>query len=213
MAIDDPWRDVWSDRTPARADWNGYEACFATPEQYQEFVQASALFVQEILEPGADDSLLDIGCGTGRLTEILARQVREITGMDYSPIVLDVARSRAPENARYVQADLNTCGDEVLTGYSKAFAFGSLMYLSSESRAFEVMDAVTRAGADLLVIDLPDAGIPDDRPRHYSRERYQHLRFDRQDLLQRFPAATIFTEDFPDYVNSSHRFAALIPCR
>lgn len=213
MTTGDPWREVWAERTPIRADWNGYEACFDSIEEYEGFVQASARFVREILAPGSQESLLDIGCGTGRLTEVFAPEVRQVTGLDYSPVALDVARSRAPANARYVLADLNTCGDESLTGYSKAFAFGSLMYLNSVTRAYEIMETVTSAGTELLVIDLPDATIADPRPRAYSREQYPHLGFIREELLRRFPGANVLTEDLPGYVNGSHRFAALIPAR
>ena len=41
--------------------------------------------------------VLDLGCGTGRMTLELARRGYDMTGVDYSPEMLDIARTRAAE--------------------------------------------------------------------------------------------------------------------
>ena len=46
------------------------------------------------------DLVLDLGCGTGKMTLELARRGYDMTGIDYSPDMLDVARSVAEEEGQ-----------------------------------------------------------------------------------------------------------------
>ncbi|MFI6294572.1 class I SAM-dependent methyltransferase [Nonomuraea sp. NPDC050790] len=48
------------------------------------------------------DRVLDVGCGTGYLTRILAPIAAEVTGVDPSPAMVEHARSRAPRNCSYL---------------------------------------------------------------------------------------------------------------
>jgi ubiquinone/menaquinone biosynthesis C-methylase UbiE len=52
--------------------------------------------------------LLDLGCGTGRLTRAMAPRVEQVTAVDFSSEMLRIARARsAPRaNISYVEADL-----------------------------------------------------------------------------------------------------------
>ncbi len=45
--------------------------------------------------PGKPELVLDLGCGTGRMTLELARRGYDMTGVDYSPEMLDIARGSA----------------------------------------------------------------------------------------------------------------------
>ncbi|MBB5084121.1 class I SAM-dependent methyltransferase [Nonomuraea endophytica] len=48
------------------------------------------------------DRVLDVGCGTGYLTRIVAPIAAEVTGVDPSPPMVEHARSRAPGNCAYL---------------------------------------------------------------------------------------------------------------
>jgi demethylmenaquinone methyltransferase/2-methoxy-6-polyprenyl-1,4-benzoquinol methylase len=54
---------------------------------------------REMAEWGARDGVrvLDIGCGTGLLTLACARRGAQVTGIDISPLMLDIARQKAKE--------------------------------------------------------------------------------------------------------------------
>lgn len=53
-----------------------------------------------------DDSIVDVGCGTGRHTNPLARFRRRVIGLDTSTEALKVAREDAPPAAQYVAHDM-----------------------------------------------------------------------------------------------------------
>lgn len=57
-------------------------------------------FIEKILNKecvSRPELVLDLGCGTGKMTLELARRGYDMTGIDYSPEMLDVARSLADE--------------------------------------------------------------------------------------------------------------------
>ncbi|MPZ49842.1 MAG: methyltransferase domain-containing protein [Dehalococcoidia bacterium] len=56
----------------------------------------------------AGQSVLELGCGTGRVTIPIAEAGAEVVGLDGSPAMLEIARRKAPnsDNPRWVQADM-----------------------------------------------------------------------------------------------------------
>ncbi len=56
-------------------------------------------FIEKIIEreytAGKPELVLDLGCGTGRMTLELGRRGYDMTGVDYSPEMLDIARCAA----------------------------------------------------------------------------------------------------------------------
>ena len=66
------------------------------------------------LIPGAAVSVLDVGCGLGRLTAKLATDKREVLGVDLSPEMIARARRRAGATQRVSFL----CGDFLLWCYT-----------------------------------------------------------------------------------------------
>lgn len=62
--------------------------------------------VRDLLPELEGEQVLDAGCGTGHYSAWLTEQGAEVTGLDASREMLDVAADRHPEVARYLQADL-----------------------------------------------------------------------------------------------------------
>lgn len=71
-------------------------------------------FIEKIIKReytcGKPELLLDLGCGTGRMTLELARRGYDMTGVDYSVEMLDIARERA-ESAGFSDKMLWLCQD------------------------------------------------------------------------------------------------------
>ncbi len=85
------------------AQWEGdeYQARFDRLAAAGVEVHGEADFVRSY-DP---TSVLDAGCGTGRVAVELARHGIEVTGVDVDPSMLATARGRAPE-VTWVEADL-----------------------------------------------------------------------------------------------------------
>jgi len=82
-------------------DPSEYDARFVEAERMGRDMHGEASFVQSL---GAA-SVLDAGCGTGRVTVELARRGVEVVGIDIDPGMLAAARQKAPEVAWHA-ADL-----------------------------------------------------------------------------------------------------------
>lgn len=100
-----------NDRTQPALDlqrrfWNEWNALAKEQEPPDEPSLARADFVvsavQRCVPPSA--RLLDLGCGTGWLTEHLAEHVRDVTGVDLADEVIARARLRAP-HIRFLAGD------------------------------------------------------------------------------------------------------------
>jgi trans-aconitate methyltransferase len=74
-----------------------YEAC-------HHFVWRLGEGVVELLQPGAGERILDLGCGPGQLTKKIAESGAEVIGLDASPEMIGQARQNYPE-LRFVLQD------------------------------------------------------------------------------------------------------------
>ena len=65
-----------------------------------------------LLEYGVEDGLvLDLGCGTGTMTEILASKGYDMTGVDFSEEMLDIAmqkRAKSGHDILYLMQEQKT---------------------------------------------------------------------------------------------------------
>ena len=105
--------------------------------------------------------LLDLGCGTGRLTRMLAARADEVTAVDFSPEMLRVARERSRGGAiRYVEADVLDL-PHGLGSFDCVISVNLLHHLPLD-RAVGAMQAVLAPGGRLIVHDLrKTAGLVD----------------------------------------------------
>jgi SAM-dependent methyltransferase len=74
------------------------------------------------------DQVVDLGCGTGELLRTLAPSIRTGVGVDRDGAALEAARQGAPENLRFVHADIRNF--PLPTGTSVVLLHDSLRYLS-----------------------------------------------------------------------------------
>ena len=111
---------------------------------------------------------LDLCCGTGDISFALAQRGAEVTGLDFSPQMLEVAKSRSQKveagsqkknpqsairNPQFIQGDAQQLPfaensfDIVTVGYG-------LRNLASWERGLDEMHRVARPGARLIVLDF-----------------------------------------------------------
>ena len=182
------WREVWNQRDEDRADWNGCEACFETFEEYERWNAHTAAMIRDELNLSPDDVVADLGCGTGRIAELVVPYVSRVLAYDYSAPALKVATARRNvERISFELADLND-RDPATLPVTKAFAPGSLFYMNSIDHVLRLMRGLVERGIAFAAIDLPDRNTPDRRERSYDTEiSDSHLQFDPEALLHEIP--------------------------
>ncbi|HLJ48163.1 MAG TPA: class I SAM-dependent methyltransferase [Bryobacteraceae bacterium] len=107
--------------------------------------------------------VLDVGCGAGLLTRSLAEAGYEVTGIDSSAPLLELARTNAP-HAAFIHGSVYDCE---LPGAEAVIALGEpLTYHSADSDAEGLLRGFIRRCADILpsggliIFDVIELGEP-----------------------------------------------------
>lgn len=124
----------------------------------------------ESLLPGSGGSVLDAGCGTGRVGIELARRGYSVTGVDSDPQMLTTARDKAPE-LPWLQVDLAALPDTLSGPFDMALLAGNVMIFLEPGTEEQV---VTGLSARLAPAGLLVAGFSL-RPDQLSLDRYDEL--------------------------------------
>ena len=105
-----------------------------------------------------DETVLDAGCGTGRVTEELAAELPRghVIALDSSPAMIDLARARlaaGPHRVSFVQADLLELGPGMLDGAAPldaVFSTATFHWVTDHDRLFANIRSVLRPGGQLV---------------------------------------------------------------
>lgn len=134
------------------ADTMGYVFDFKDAQQYERWFDGkknSYCFDLEMdlmlkmLTPTAGESILDIGCGSGRTLEPLMDLGLELTGIDPSPYMLDLADERLGHRADLYRAYAENLPFEDNT-FTYSFFFTSLEFTEMPAKAIEEACRVTK---------------------------------------------------------------------
>ncbi|AQZ62479.1 Methyltransferase [[Actinomadura] parvosata subsp. kistnae] len=132
--------------------------------QADDYDRWVALYLELLREHGVTPGgrLADLGCGTGKGALRLAGHGFEVTGIDLSPRMLDVARGkRGAGRVRFVQGDLR-CLPEGLGPFEVAVTMGEpLNHLRDEDELAAAFAQVARvlAPGGLFLFDVNTAGF------------------------------------------------------
>jgi magnesium-protoporphyrin O-methyltransferase len=100
--------------------------------------------------------VLDAGCGTGQLTTALADRGADVTAVDISPALVEIAIARLPgtlqRRVRFVAGDML---DPVLGRFDHVIAMDSLIYYRSPDLANALFDLSARASGSVLFTVAP----------------------------------------------------------
>lgn len=126
------------------------------PDRYETFADQRLRPGIDLLDRVGDfepRSVVDLGCGTGRLTGILARRFpdAEVTGIDTSVTMLDRARSTLP-HLRWKHADIATWTPD---GAGLVFSNAALHWVDDHASVFGRLGAGVPPGG-VLAIQMPD---------------------------------------------------------
>jgi len=96
------------------------------------------------------DSVLDVGCGTGRWSEIVSKKAKKVVGIDYDPINIATAIARGCD-AEFQLIDINN-GIEHLGKFDVAILTHLLEHIDNPRSILSSL----RANCDSLIIEVPD---------------------------------------------------------
>jgi len=114
-------------------------------------------------------SVLEVACGTGNWTRLVAPCARTIVATDYSEGMLDVARSRQIPKTRFVHDDAYSLGKIGSERFNVGYALWLVSHLSRArwDEFFTAFHARLNPGAKVLLVD--DIRRPDDTDPWYSK--------------------------------------------
>ncbi|MFN2415925.1 MAG: methyltransferase domain-containing protein [Pyrinomonadaceae bacterium] len=116
-----------------------------------------------------DRRILDVGCGSGWLSEYFARLGYDVTGLDISPDLIEVARERVarvpygadhetPLRCRFLVHDAE--GEPLAEEFDAVVCYDSLHHFEDERAVLRGLAAMTKPGGSLFILegDRPEDG-------------------------------------------------------
>jgi SAM-dependent methyltransferase len=114
--------------------------------------EALAERVQAFVRPDGNEHAIDVGCGAGALALALAPLVHDVVGVDQVPELLELARERAPGNARFVEGDATSLSFDSAS-FDLAGTLRTLHHVRRPELVIAELARVVRTGGRVLVID------------------------------------------------------------
>ena len=114
--------------------------------------EALAERVHAFVQAAGNEHAIDVGCGAGALALALAPLVHDVVGVDQVAELLELARERAPANARFVEGDATNLPFENAS-FDLAGTLRTLHHVRRPELVLAELTRVTRPGGRVLVID------------------------------------------------------------
>jgi len=97
----------------------------------------------ELLNPNAGERILDLGCGTGQLTEKIALAGAEVMGIDSSPTMIEKAKSNYPQ-LQFTVADARDF--QVEQAFDAVFSNAVLHWVTQPDAAIRCIQQALKPG-------------------------------------------------------------------
>lgn len=157
----------WQQTGAPRGD--DYDARWKALADSGKNIHGEADLVESLLS-GPDRTVLDAGCGTGRVAIELARRGFQVCGVDSDPRMLKTAQGKAPE-LLWAHADLANLADTLPSLFDLVLLAGNVMIFLEPGTEDQVVDA--------LAARLPPGGLLvagfSLRPDQLTLEQYDRL--------------------------------------
>jgi trans-aconitate methyltransferase len=120
------------------SNWNA-----ALYDEKHSFVWKMASALLDLLEAKSGEHILDVGCGTGHLTERIAETGAQVTGVDRSPEMIAQARAAHPA-IRFEVVDVREL--KFHNEFHAVFSNATLHWVTEPERAIASIAAALRPG-------------------------------------------------------------------
>lgn len=116
--------------------------------QKHSFVYQYGEGLLELLNPKPDERILDLGCGSGELTQRIAESGAQVIGVDSSATMLDKARAQFPTLTLYQRDATNFSFDEP---FDAIFSNAVLHWVPDYEAAIRQMANALKSGGRLII--------------------------------------------------------------
>ncbi len=157
------WKKFWNEKGSDPNPLAQVARVGGNVKQQEEVLQQIITHIVSVLQMEQKDQVLDICCGNGLLTSVLAAHCKQITGIDFSETLISSAKKNYP-SVRFICADalqLDKLSMEVLQPESvdKINLYFSFQYFENFEQGKLVVSQLLRylkPGGKLLLGDVPD---------------------------------------------------------
>lgn len=112
------------------------------------FVTDYGSAIIDLLDPKPGERILDVGCGTGHLTNEIRRREAKVVGIDSSPNMIRTARETYPE-LEFVQADASSFTFK--EPFDAIFSNAALHWVTDAEHAVRCMSQALRPGGRFVI--------------------------------------------------------------
>lgn len=186
------WRAFWDQQAAVHEDPHAQVARMREGKaSKQADLEEIAAYIREKLTLTEQDKVLDLCCGNGGLSQVLAQYCGHVTAVDFSAPHLEIARQKFPrENITHVQADARDLSILADRNFDKINLYFSFQYFDTLEIGQEVMIQLAQRlvpGGKILIGDVPDAAkINIFYSSFLQRLRYRLARFRGRDQMGKF---------------------------
>ncbi|TKB49182.1 malonyl-ACP O-methyltransferase BioC [Ferrimonas aestuarii] len=160
-------------QTPAdkSAIGDAFGKAAASYDAHAELQRLSGNRLLELAGPLSLGSLLDLGCGSGHFTEVLAKQGHALTGLDLSAEMIKFTQARAETHGFKVQTFVGDIDQLPVAPASidKVFSNLALQWSDDLSAALAQLKRSLKPGGQLLFTTLVDGSL------HELADAWQHV--------------------------------------
>jgi trans-aconitate methyltransferase len=129
-------------------------------ELFAVFATDTDLIYRSWLEatlPGSGIRAVDLGCGSGRWTDLLVDRYDEVLGVDIADREIDMARGAYPRTRFEVRNLLDLSPDRDGT-FDLVFSVNTIHHLRDHDRVLPHLRSLVAPGGHVVVIDITDPG-------------------------------------------------------
>jgi ubiquinone/menaquinone biosynthesis C-methylase UbiE len=175
---DDYYREL-SDRMAAQLAWTKYAVCYDSV--LQEFTPYQELARAHVEAVGAGQRILDLGAGTGFLTQQLLKRRKLVSAVDYNDAMLQRLRSSCQgyQGLTVMKADLETLQGLPDQDYDGVVMMNALSWLAAPLSCLRKAWAALRRGGVIALSCPSESSTLDALFRAIEDDLLKRRRFDR----------------------------------
>jgi len=149
--VENFWRDAYS-----KLDDGGYISNDIEINNYRFLVEENTLknFIKEYVPENQRGRALDIGCGNGRFTEVMAEYFDIVDGIDIASTIIkkNISKNKY-KNINYYNNDLEQFAQKVFLTYDFIYVGGVLMYILDDriEDSYQLLDKLLHGNGKLIL--------------------------------------------------------------